>query len=302
MMPSRPLLAYAGLFLACLCWAGNALVARAFYEDIPPLALAFWRWVLALSILMLFVGRAVWAHRQVLRQGGWRIWAVAALGISSYNSLLYSAAQTTVAINISLVNTCLPLATFIGGGLLLKEWPTRRAWVGLAIAAVGLLWLISRGEWANLAGLQFNPGDLVMLLAVVVWALYTLLLRKWARYLAVPPLVLLATLVLLGTPLILPFYLFELSRVGGFDPTPSNLAAIAYTALCASLIAYLAWNHGVKVVGAAKAAITSYSMPVFVAILGWALLGEALEPYHWLGGGLIFGGLLLATVQRPRLR
>ncbi len=205
-----------------------------------------------------------------------------------------------MAINISLVNTCLPLATFIGGGLLLGEWPTRRAWVGLLIAAAGLLLLISRGEWANLAGLQFNPGDLVMLLAVVVWALYTLLLRKWAHYLSVPPLVLLATLVLLGTPLILPFYLVELARVGGFAATPANLAAIAYTALLASLVAYLAWNHGVKVVGAAKAAITSYSMPVFVAILGWLLLGEALQPYHWLGGGLIFTGLLLATVQRRR--
>ncbi|WP_120997989.1 DMT family transporter [Stutzerimonas urumqiensis] len=298
-MPARQPLAYAGLLLACLFWAGNALVARAFFEDIPPLALSFWRWFLALSILLVFVGRDMWHHRSALRRAGWRLWVIAALGIASYNSLLYSAAQTTPAINISLVNTCLPLATFIGGGLLLGEWPRRRAWVGLAIAAVGLLLLISRGEWANLAGLQFTPGDLVMLVAVVVWALYTLLLRRWGSYLTVPPLVLLTALVTLGTPLILPFYLWELSQVGGFEPSLSNLAAIFYTALFASLIAYLAWNNGVKVVGAAKAAITSYSMPVFVAILGWLLLGEALQPYHWVGGGLIFGGLLLATLQRP---
>ncbi|WP_434457937.1 DMT family transporter [Stutzerimonas urumqiensis] len=298
-MPARQPLAYAGLLLACLFWAGNALVARAFFEDIPPLALSFWRWVLALSILLVFVGRDMWHHRSALRRAGWRLWVIAALGIASYNSLLYSAAQTTPAINISLVNTCLPLATFIGGGLLLGEWPRRRAWVGLAIAAVGLLLLISRGEWANLAGLQFTPGDLVMLVAVVVWALYTLLLRRWGSYLTVPPLVLLTALVTIGTPLILPFYLWELSHVGGFEPSLPNLAAIVYTALFASLIAYLAWNNGVKVVGAAKAAITSYSMPVFVAILGWLLLGEALQPYHWVGGGLIFGGLLLATLQRP---
>jgi len=93
-------------------------------------------------------------------------------------------------------------------------------------------------------------------------------------------------------PLILPFYLYELSRVGGFAATPANLGAIGYTAVFASLIAYLAWNHGVKVVGAAKAAMASYLMPVFTALLGWLLLGEALQPFHWIGGTLIFAGLL----------
>ncbi len=286
--------------MAVVCWSGNALVARAFHDEIPPLGLSFWRWVLAATLLLPIVARSIWRHRAALRAAGWRLPVLAACGIASYNSLLYTAAQSTEAINLTLVNTCLPLATFIGAGLLLGEWPLRRAWLGMIVAAVGLLYLISRGSWQVLSSLSFQRGDLIMLAAVAAWALYTLLLRRWAARLPVPPLTLLGVLMALGVPLILPFYLLELSRVGGFPPTAGNLAAIGYTAVFASLIAYLAWNHGVSVIGASKAAMTSYLMPVITALLGWLLLDEALQTFHWIGGALIFGGLLMAT--RPSFR
>ncbi|RRW13473.1 DMT family transporter [Stutzerimonas stutzeri] len=299
-MSARQGPAIAGLLIAVLCWSGNALVGRAFHDSIPPLSLSFWRWVLATSLLLPFVAKGIWTHRATLRAAGWRLPVLAAMGIASYNSLLYTAAQSTEAINLTLVNTCLPLATFIGAGFLLGEWPLRRAWFGMAVAAGGLLYLISRGSWQTFASLSFQRGDLIMLLAVLAWALYTLLLRRWARHLLVPPLVLLGVLMLLGLPLILPFYLLELGRVGGFALTPSNLAAIGYTAVFASLVAYVGWNHGVKVVGAGRAAMVMYLMPVFTALLGWVLLGEALRTFHWIGGALIFAGLLLAT--RPSFR
>ena len=295
-MTSSARLAIAGLLLATLCWSGNALVARAFAGEIPPFALSFWRWLLALLLLLPFVIGPLLRHRAELRAAGWRLLVLAGLGIAAYNSLLYSAAQSTAAINITLVNTCLPLMTFIGAGLLLGEWPAQRAWWGLAVAALGLLVLISQGSWASFTGLAFNPGDLIMLLAVADWALYSLLLRRWAAYLSpIPALALLGVLMLLGVPLILPFYLYELSQGAHFVASPSNLAAIGYTAVFASLLAYLAWNHGVRVVGAAKAALSNYLMPVFTAILGWLLLGEGLQGYHWIGAALIFAGLLLGS-------
>lgn len=299
-MGARQGWAVAGLLLAVLCWAGNALLARAFHEAIPPLALSFWRWGLATCLLLPFVARSVWTHRATLRAAGWRLPIIAALGVSSYNSLLYTAAQSTEAINLTLVNTSLPLFTFIGAGLLLGEWPARRTWFGMGIAASGLVYLISRGSWEAFTHLAFKTGDLIMLAAVLVWALYTLSLRRWAGFIQVPPLTLLGVLMVLGTPLILPFYLIELRHVGGFTPSPMNLAVIAYTAIFASLVAYLSWNHGVKTVGAAKAAIATYLMPVFTAILGWLLLGESLQMFHWIGGGLIFAGLLLATQSSVR--
>jgi drug/metabolite transporter (DMT)-like permease len=271
-------------------------VARAFAGEIPPLALSFWRWCLALTLLLPFVLAPLWRHRLQLRAAGWRLLVLGGVGIAGYNSMLYSAAQTTAAVNITLVNTCLPLMTFIGGGLLLGEWPQRRAWWGMGLAAIGLLVLITQGSWTTLATLSFNRGDLIMLLAVADWALYSLLLRHWAKYLLpIPALALLGVLMLLGVPLILPFYLYELSQGARFAVTPSNLGAIGYTAVFASLVAYLAWNHGVRVLGAAKAALSSYLMPVCTAALGWLLLGEGLQAFHWLGGGLIFAGLLLGT-------
>ncbi|WP_422601298.1 DMT family transporter [Pseudomonas sp.] len=295
-MHSSRSLAMLGLLLAVLCWSGNALVARAFAGEIPALALSFWRWCLALSLLLPFVLAPLWRHRPELRAAGWRLLVLGGLGIAGYNSMLYSAAQTTAAINITLVNTCLPLMTFIGAGLLLGEWPQRRAWWGMGLAAIGLLVLIAQGSWTTLTALSFNRGDLIMLLAVADWALYSLLLRRWAKYLMpIPALALLGVLMLLGVPLILPFYLYELSQGASFVVTPSSLGAIAYTAVFASLVAYLAWNHGVRVLGAAKAALSNYLMPVFTAVLGWLLLGEGLQPFHWLGGGLIFAGLLLGT-------
>src|SRR5690606_20884470 len=174
---SRPLALF-GLLLANLCWSGNALVARAFAGDIAPFTLSFWRWCLALALLLPFVAVPLWRHRAAVGNAGWRLLVLGGLGIAGYHSLLYSAAQTTAAINISLANTCLPLVTFIGAGLLLNEWPARRAWWGMLVAVLGLVVLISQGQWSRLASLSFNRGDLIMLLAVVDWALYSLLLRR----------------------------------------------------------------------------------------------------------------------------
>lgn len=292
-------LAIAGVLVAVLCWAGNALVARAFAGEIPPFALAFWRWSLALVIVLPFVALPIWRHRAEVRHASWRLLLIAAFGIAGYNTFLYSAAQTTAAINITLVNTCVPLMTFIFAGLLLGAWPTRRAWWGMAVAVLGLLVLICRGDWQTLARLEFNRGDMIMLMAVVDWALYTVLLRRWAAYLApIPPLALLGIFMLLGVPLILPLYLYELSAGAQLLATPANLAAIGYTAVFASLVAYLGWNNGVKVLGASTAAMGNYLMPVFTAILGWILLGEALQIFHWIGGAMIFAGLLLATLPK----
>lgn len=287
--------ASAGLVLASLCWAGNALVARSVVDSIPPMALAFWRWSLALAILLPFVARPLWRQREQVRAAGWRLWLLAWLGIASYNSLLYHAAHSTSAINITLLNTCLPLATFLGAGLLLGEWPARRAWLGMGLAAMGLLLLLGRGDPAILLALDFYSGDLLMLLAVVAWALYSLLMRLWGARLGLEPLPLLGVMILLGLLPMLPLYLLELTHLGGFAPTPGNLSAIAYTALLASLLAYLLWNHGLKVLGAARASLFSYLMPLFAAVFGWLLLGERLAFYHWLGGGMIFLGLLLAS-------
>ena len=292
---SKTAWAWLGLVLGNLFWAGNALVARLVRDDIPPISLGFWRWTLALVILLPFVAPALWRARQAIVYGGWRLVVLSVVSICAYNTLLYSAAHTTEAINITLVTTCLPLATFIFAGILLKEWPRPLAWGGMAIAAAGLLVLISRGEWQRFLSLNFNKGDVLMLLAVADWALYSVLLRRWARWIQISALPLLGLSILIGVPIMAPLYAYEFSQVGGFALTQANLAAIAYTAVFASLFSYFAWTYGVQIVGAAKASLSSYLMPVFTAVLGWIWLGEYLAGFHVVGAALIFSGLIVAT-------
>lgn len=294
-------LAWMGLVLASLFWAGNALVARAFHQAIPPMSLAFWRWVLALILLLPFIARPLWRQRELLRTVWKQLLILAALSIAGYSSMLYHAAQTTTAINMTLLNTSLPLVLFLGAGVMLGEWPERRAWWGMLLAAGGLLVLISGGSWSNLLALQFTRGDLWILLSIADWALYSLLLRRWSAILApIPALSLLGALIALGVALLLPFYLLELAQGQLFKLTAANLAAIGYTAVFASLFAYLAWNVGIKTLGASRVALSNYLMPVFAAVLSWLLLDEALQGFHWVGAAFIFSGLLLANWQPPR--
>jgi drug/metabolite transporter (DMT)-like permease len=283
----------AGLVVCTLAWAGNALIARASAGLLPPIGLSFWRWTTALLILLPFTARGVWHHRQVLIDRRWQVIALAGLSISTYNTLLYLAAQSTTAINITLVNTGLPVAAFIWTLIILRELPTRATVLGALLSLCGLLVILTSGQPQRLLELEFNPGDLVMIVAVLAWGLYSVLLRRWM--LPVPGLTQLAALLLCGVPLLLPFYLWEFSQVGPMPLSLHSAGAIGYTAIFASLVAYLAWNNGVKVLGPGTASLFSYLMPVFTALLGVLLLGEVLRWYHVLGGTLTFLGLLLAT-------
>lgn len=286
----------AGLVICTLAWAGNALVARASAGLLPPVSLSFWRWATALVLVLPFTLQGLWRHRATLLPLWRQLAVLAALSITSYNTLLYLAAQSTTAINITLVNTGLPVAAFVWSVLLLRQWPTRATVLGTMLSFTGLLVILSTGQPSRLLALEFNRGDLIMVVAVMTWGLYSVLLRLWP--IPVPGLIQLTAMLICGVPLLLPFYLWELSVMGGMPMTVQAFSAVAYTALIASLVAYLAWNNGVKVLGPATASLFSYLMPVFAALLSVLLLGEHLQWFHLLGGLLTFAGLLLATRGR----
>jgi len=285
--------AMAGLVVCTLGWAGNALIARASAGVLPPIGLSFWRWTTALLLILPFTAKGIWTHRNVLQAHWKQLVVLAGLSITSYNTLLYLAAQSTTAINITLVNTGLPVAAFIWSLLLLHQWPTRASLFGALLSFVGLIIILSAGQPERLKALEFNNGDLVMVVAVLTWGLYSVLLRLWP--LPVPGLILLAAMLICGVPLLLPLYLWEYSITGPILISKQTVGAVAYTAVIASLVSYLAWNNGVKVLGPATASLFSYLMPVFAALLGVLLLDERLQWFHLLGGALTFLGLMLAT-------
>lgn len=297
--PAPPWTAYAGLTLTALFWAGNAVLARGVAGEIPPVALSFWRWVLALAVLLPFGLPRVYRQRQVLRRHWRSMLLLAALSVGAFNTLLYLAAQTTTAINIALLNATLPIIVALLAWLVLRMPVEARQGWGIALALAGMLLIVTRAEITNLTGLAFRPGDLIMLCAITSWAFYTVLMRRQA--LPLDPLAFLTAQIAFGLPVILPFYLLELALVGGFTLQAEHLPAIGYVAVFAGILAYAFWNYGTRRVGPPRAAMFMYLVPVFAALLAGVLLDERLQGFHAAGGALILAGLWLAT-RSPTLR
>ncbi|MCE0759134.1 MULTISPECIES: DMT family transporter [unclassified Marinobacter] len=294
MLSKIPGLAYIGLVLTPLFWAGNAVVARATVEHIPPLSMSFWRWVIALALILPFGLPGLWRHRQVIRQHLVTLLVLATFSVAAFNSLLYYAAMTTTATNIALINSTIPIFVALLAWLLLGERTRPVQALGIGLAIVGILIVIGRGDLRIIAQLQAQPGDLIMVAAVFSWGVFSVLLRK--HVVPLPALTFLTAQILLGTLVILPFYLGDLLWFsGGFELSGSTALPLAFFAIFPGILAYAFWNHAVHEIGPANAAIFMYLTPVFASILAILFLGESLGLYHLFGALLILAGLLLAT-------
>jgi len=286
--------AYAALAFTSLLWSGNTIAGRALADAIPPAAFSFWRWALILALLGPLVWRELDRQRPLLRRS-WRMLAV--LGLMStalYHALVYWALHYTTAINAQLLNSTVPLGVLLIGWLAFGARPGAREWLGFAISFVGVLAILSHGDWQRLATLELNRGDLLVLVAMVVWSTYTLLLPR--RPLELSPLAYIFATGAFGLAGLTPFYAWELATGrGGFAVTPEALAGIAYCAIAASIVTTVTLNYGVDRVGAARASFFTHLVPVFGAALGVALLGERLGPYHLAGFAFILAGIAVAN-------
>lgn len=291
---------YVIMLLPVLFWAGNTVLGRAMVGDIPPFTLAFWRWVGA-SLILLPIGLPrLLAQRDRLR-GRWPVLlALAATSVAAYNTLLYLALQTTTAINAMLVGCTMPIVIIALSWAWLGERIGPRQGAGVALSLVGVLLVIARGDPAALLALQLQPGDGWMTVAVISWAVYSVLLRRHPT--GIEPLALLTVLVLLGTLAILPLYLWELAQGLVWRPEPRTLAVVAYIAVFPSVLAYYLWNQGVAKLGANTAGLYANLMPIVTAILAVLFLGETFRWFHAAGLALIFLGIWLATAPRTTKR
>ncbi|SET47723.1 DMT family transporter [Marinobacter segnicrescens] len=291
-------LAYIGLVLTPLFWAGNAVVARGVVDDIPPTSLAFWRWVLALLIILPFGLRGVRREWAVIRDHWHRILILALFSVTAFNTLLYLAATTTTAINIALINSTIPIMVALLAFLLLGERTRAIQGLGIAVALAGMLLVIGQGTLGRLVGLSFSVGDLIMVTAVASWGVFSVLLRRLS--VPVKSLTFLTMQIALGTAVLAPIYLVDLMFFsGGFELSRTTLPPLVYVAIFPGILAYAFWNYGVLNVGPAKSAMFMYLTPVFAAVLAWVFLGERLGWYHLAGGGLILVGLWFTTRNPP---
>lgn len=283
------------LCLTMLFWAGNSIAGRAMAGVVPPMTLSFWRWVLALALITPFAWRHLKADRAEIIRSWPMMLTLSATGVASFGALLYLGLETTTALNSLLMQAAIPPLILLFGLIVLKERTTWAQTAGVALSLLGVLVVIAQGRPWDLLHLDIHPGDGLVLVGVVLYAVYSLLLRRKPP---VHPLSLLWITMALSVLLLAPAYGWELAQGRTFTPTPQALAGLAYVAVFPSFLAYLFFNRGVELLGPARAGHFMHLMPVFGSVLAVALLGEAFHGFHAVGVALIGAGILLASLKK----
>lgn len=277
------------LTLPPLIWAGNFIVGRAIRHDVPPVALAFWRWVVAFICLLPFSWRAIRHEYRQYWQYRWAIFKVALTGFAAFNAIIYMGLQETTAFNGVLMNSTIPILILVFGALFYHQMMNRFQVIGLILSLAGVLTVILQGDWSRILSLSFSHGDLIVLSGMVVFALFSLWLK------AVPKTFnrfgVMTVEIGIAVLLLLPFYLWQTWHGLHVDWNVNAYAAIAYVGIFASIIAYLLYAMGVERIGPARAGLFIHLAPVFGAILSSLLLHESLHLYHLVGIVAIFLGI-----------
>jgi drug/metabolite transporter (DMT)-like permease len=277
--------------LTVLIWSGNTVVTKAASGVISPGSISFYRWLLAFLILTPFVGRAAWRNRALLGQYWVKLAILGALGMVVYQSLAYEAARTTSAVNMGVIIALMPLLSTLLAGALAGERLTVTSVAGGVISLIGLIYLTSQGHPATLLGGGFHIGDGLMIVAVLSNSLYGVMLKRWAMPL--PIWQQLFWQIGFSTILLVPVFL-----MGDISPiTSANLPLILYAAIPTSLLAPLCWMIGIQKLGAARTSLLINLLPIVVAALAWAILGEQLHTYHAIGGALALIGVGIGLRQ-----
>jgi drug/metabolite transporter (DMT)-like permease len=280
------------MMLPGLFWAGNAIVGRAVAGEVPPIALAFWRWTAGAIIVLPLAYRYLQQDlRQMLR--AWPTMLIlSALGVAVFNTFLYRAAHTTTALNIVMLQSTGPVLIVVATFVLFSEMVNARQAVGITVSLVGALILVTHGRPLMLMRLDLNSGDVWMLAAVASYAVYTALLRRRP---SVHGLSFLVATFVLGALILLPFYLAETFSGHPLPMTLTSALSISYAAIFASVLAYFSFNRAVALIGGNTAGLAIHLVPVFGTVLAFFLLGEVPSLYHGVGIALIGFGIWLAT-------
>ena len=286
---------YLLLILTTLFWSGNFVLSRGMHAALPPMALSFWRWSVALLILLLLAHRHLRMQHRLIGEYRRFILLQGLLGVTGFNTLLYLAMQYTTAINAVLVNSCIPVLIVVLSWLLYRETMRPRQYCGVLVSLAGVVLIMAKGEVATLLQVSFNRGDLLVLAAAVVWALYSSNLKRYPQ--GMHPLAYLTAINIVGLLGILPLYLLELSSGKTFALNLASVVTILYVAIFASVLAFIFWNRAIRTIGANKAGPFVHLMPVFSTILAVFFLDETLAWHHAQGVALIFGGILMTTFR-----
>ena len=280
--------AYALPMIAVLIWSLNITVTRYVAEFISPISISFYRWLIAFVLMSPFVLLSVWKYRTEIRQHAWQFALLGACGMVFYQGLAYSAAHYTTATNMGIINAFTPIFTIFISIFILKEMPTRYAVIGGILSFLGLLYVMSQGNLQSLMHLAGHWGDLLMILAVFLYAFYGVFLKKWQ--IQMPLLTSLYVQIAFALLFHLPFVF-----VLGLDAINSqNVGSVLYAGVFPSIVAPLVWMMAVQYIGPNRTSIFMNVMPIGTALIAYFWLNEAWTIYHTIGGVIILLGIALA--------
>jgi drug/metabolite transporter (DMT)-like permease len=289
---------YFFLTLAPLFWAGNFVFGKPLLEALPPFGINLIRWVLACIVLVPLTLALEGHFPRPARRQWLTLVAMALTGVVLFNALVYLSLVHTTSTNAALINGATPILTMVIAAVVGLDRLTGRRVAGAFVSLVGVGWIVSRGSLEALAGLSFNRGDLIMLVAALLWAIYTILLNRTRGALS-----LLATLTIVALLALLP-----LGVIGGYELitqpigpiTPLVVVGLVYVSVLASVAAFMAWSVGIKGIGAARGSIFLNLIPVFTAVIAVLTLGERIGLVQLIGGVLVIGGVTLASLRGPK--
>lgn len=278
---------------ATALWSGNFIVARGLSDHIPPVSLAFYRWLTAVLVFAPFAIRGfVKDWPQVSKHIGYMA-VTAFIGVTCFNTFIYIAGHTTTAMNLSLIAITFPVFVVLISRVLFKEVLTVKRAVGIVVVLAGVVCLITRGEVARLLAIRFVAGDLWMLASAVLFAVFSILIKHKPD--SIHLYTFQFTLFFLGLMFLLPFFIWEQTRMPGLYLNQSTLPAVLYVGIFASLCAFLLWNRAILLLGPSRAGMIYYTLPLFSGLLAFLCLGENIGLVHGVSAVMILSGIILAN-------
>lgn len=283
---------------ATAIWSGNFIIARGLNDSIPPISLAFWRWVVAVIVFLPFALKPLIVEWDILKKNMVYLSITSLLGITIFNTLIYFAGHTTTAINLSLISITFPIFIVILSRLYFAELITFNKGIGILLVAAGVVLLITKGDVSRLLDISFAIGDLWMLVASIIFSIYSVLLKAKPEPLSIWAFQL--STFILGLVFLSPLFIWEYVTAPPVEFEPKTIFSILYVGIFASLSAFVLWNKAIAAIGPSKAGMVYYTLPVFSGVLAYLFLQESISSIHFYSVLLIIPGIITAN-HDPKL-
>ena len=283
---------YLLLFIQPIFMASNIIVARGGVEYVPPVSLAFWRWLTVFLILMPFCFDEIIKKKKELKKETFKLFFLGLMGCGICGAFPFIAGMSTTMANMGIIYTSSPIFIIVMSVLFFRDKINLSRIAGLILCLSGVLIIICKGDLTYLINFKFTSGDLWMLGAAIGWAVYSIFLINWKSSFS-----LMARFTLIaffGAISLFPFYLIEETYFFNTAFNNNFIFWVLFAAISPGIIAFTLYTKVQKYVGASLAGFTLYIFSIYSAIYGIILFDETLLSFHYYGAALVFIGVYLA--------